>query len=340
MKKKILNGLMLACLFMASATLISCLNSDDETIVLENEPTNGKSLRDDYFTIEDGEFHNGNVPSSTDNSDIGTVTFNNQALSGGMNFITIRTTRIYKVFYISVEGVNGYYTYTPSSPTRDGNYYIYTIFVYYSTKFSEDITMYISGETSDGTVSKPYPGHVTYIESKSGDLNINLTFTTAKDVDLHLVLPNGTEIFYGNRGGIKDGVAYGLDHDSNAGCEIDNLNNENIFIPASLVTEGTYKVYVNMYANCNTSVGPTTWSVAARYKGTYVTNQLNNGRNPMNGSYAAAARNGDMTEVIRFTLTSSQVSRGLVPFADFDAWKPIPLNEMDQMKLEEAGWKN
>ena len=340
MKKNFFNGLMLAGLLLAPMALTSCLNSDDETIVLEDYKANGKSLQDDYFTIENAEYQQGAFPASTDGSSIGTVTLNNQALSGGMNFITVRTTRVYRCFYVGIDGVSGYYVYRPTTYTREGSYYVYTIPVYYTPNYGEDIDMKISGETEGGDRSEPYKGHVAYVESQSGDLNINLTFTTAKDVDLHLLMPDGTEIYYGNRGE-QDSAGnqiYGLDHDSNAGCHIDNLNNENIFIPASMVKAGTYRVFVNLYSNCDTSVGPTTWSVAARFRGSYVTNQLNGGLNPMNGSYAARASSGDKTEVIRFTITEAQVTRA-AGGATFGSFFPIPLNDMDKMKLEEASWK-
>lgn len=35
MRKNVFSGLMLSCLFLSSAGLTSCLNSDEETIVLE-----------------------------------------------------------------------------------------------------------------------------------------------------------------------------------------------------------------------------------------------------------------------------------------------------------------
>lgn len=340
MRKTIFNSLMLAGLMLAPMAMTSCLNNDEETIVLEEYKASGKSLQEDYFTIEDAEYQQGNFPTATNGESIGTVTLNTQALSGGMNFITIRTLRPYKYFYVGIEGVSGYYRYHPTGYTREGNYYVYTIPIYYTPKFGEDIDMKISGETDDGGRTDPYQAHVKYVESQSGDLNINLTFTTAKDVDLHLVMPNGTEIYYGNRGesDSQGHQIYGLDHDSNASCRIDNLNNENIFIPASMVMGGTYHVYVNLYQNCNKNVGPTTWSVAARYRGVYVSNLLNNGRNPMSGAYAANASSGDKTEVIRFTISESQVTRahGTTQFGSFF---PIPLSDIDMMKLEEASWK-
>jgi hypothetical protein len=347
MKKNLFFGLAVAGLFLTSASLLSCQSNDDDTAILES-PSSG-SLEDEYFTIEGAVYKGDQFPSSTSDGEIGTVTVNSQALSGGMNFITVRTTTQYKVFYVGIEGVRGYYIYTPTNYTKDGSYYIYQIPIYYSVNYNKDITMIISGETTDGKVPKKYPTPIKWVESQSGDLNINLTFSQAKDIDLHLIMPNpngeGTiEIYYGNKGYSytkEDGTSgrWGLDHDSNAGCSIDNLNNENIFIPAAFVKPGTYTVKVNMYQNCNSNLGPTTWSVAARYKGAFVSNQLTTYRtNPATGSYAANAARGDKTEVIKFTITQDQISRGLSPIV-LESFRPLPLDDMAQMKLEEAEWE-
>ena len=334
MKKYLFPMLMLA-LFSVGFT---ASNEDDEIVITPSNPEDGKTPLDDYFTIENAVFHQGDFPESTDGSEFGSVTLNSQVLAGGANFITVKTEHKYTVFYLGIEGINGYLAYTPAAPTQEGNYWVYTIRLNFSITFNADITIYVCGKREDGHISKRHRGRITWVDSQSGDLNINLTFTTLKDVDLHLYLPDGNVIFYGNRGGInpETGESYGLDHDSNAGCRIDSLNNENIFIPASLVQNGTYRVVVNLYSNCDPTSGPTQWSVAARYKGALVTNELENATNPMEGAYVANAGRGDMTEAIRFTITNAQQSRGF----NTTVWKPIPLTDMDQMKLEEASWNN
>lgn len=64
----------------------------------------------------------------------------------------------------------------------------------------------------------------------------------------------------------KEGVMIcGLDHDSNAGCSIDGLNNENIVFADEWVCNGKYEVYLDMYENCDPSTA-TSWSVTARYR--------------------------------------------------------------------------
>jgi hypothetical protein len=84
-------------------------------------------------------------------------------------------------------------------------------------------------------------------EDTSGALQVTVSWDAAADVDLHLVEPNGNEIFWGaptsNAGGV-------LNVDSNPGCAIDNINNENISYPNATPPTGQYIVRVDYFASC------------------------------------------------------------------------------------------
>lgn len=321
------------CLLLLGSALASC--SDDDG----GNP--GKSeLEQQYFSIENAQYQSGQFPAATSTATLQGVTVNDRALSGGMNFITIVSDVRYNRFFIGVQGVEGYWEYVPDAPVNraesDGGSNTYIIPVNYSTTYSSDITMLISGEDESGDITEPYETEITYVESQSGDLNINLTFSNAKDVDLHLIMPSGEHIYYGEPGGTvetADGhtVSYGLDHDSNAACDIDNLNNENIYIPAELIQAGTYTVIVDMYANCEPSIA-TSWSVVARYKGNEVNNEL--GSNPASGVYPAGAGEGDMTQVIRFTLDEGISVSAVNRQIKAGSFKPAPLSPQALKKLE------
>jgi uncharacterized protein YfaP (DUF2135 family) len=93
-----------------------------------------------------------------------------------------------------------------------------------------------------------------------GPVQVTVRWDTDTDVDLHLdePLPGGghCEIYYGDTGGSSSGCgAVGeLDLDSNAGCNIDNVNIENIIYPAGApAPSGTYVVRVDYYDNCSVS---------------------------------------------------------------------------------------
>lgn len=328
--------LVFAMLFVSVGFIMtSCSNDDEEVAVSELEKS--------YFSIENATYTAGEFPTPTSGEAIDGLSINSQALTGGMNFITIVTEKVYKKFFVGVKGVDGYWVYDPTAQTSratstsGSDYNTYSIPVMYSTNYDSNCTMMISAEDEDGDISEPYEAEINYVSSLSGDLNINLTFSNNKDVDLHLYMPNGEHIYYGARGGsveTEDGttVTYGLDKDSNAGCNIDGLNNENIYIPAELIQAGTYTVVVDMFANCNTSIA-TSWAIAARYKGELVSNEM--GANPVSGVYPVGAGNGDMTQVMTFTINDGTRAVGAKRIKA-NSFKPIPLSDMDEMKKEEA----
>lgn len=299
-----------------------------------------------YFTVGGSSsmvaFADSAYPEASTTSGLQGVETNPQALTGGMNFISITSDVPYSRFYIGVEGQQGYWTYIVRNAdvTRQNGRYVYSIPVNYGTEYNSDIDMLISGvQQSDGETTQPHTAHVSYVTSLSGDLNLNLTFSNAKDVDLHLYTPSGRHIYYGARGGTATvggrSVTFGLDHDSNAGCHIDNLNNENIYIPAELIETGTYRVVVDMYSNCVRTTA-TSWSCVARYRGSVV--PVLTGANPALGTYQAGAGNGDMSTVMTFYLLGSDaqtVSNRLVE----GKFSPIKRTDLDEMKMEEAGFR-
>lgn len=347
----------LCSLGMSIALMTSCHNFDASeltggvpTPTPAPTPTTGPTVAqtnftNNYFNVggaTGASFTNAAFPAATSSSTLSGVTMNGQALQGGMNFISVVSPVPYSKFYVGVEGQEGYWTYTPSEGevSQQGGNYVYNIPIGYGTNYSQDINMIVSGvEQGSGQVTQPYKSKVTYVTSLSGDLNINLTFSNAKDVDLHLYTPSGRHIFYGDRGGVVtiDGNSYsfGLDHDSNAGCSIDNLNNENIYIPAELIEKGTYRVVVDMYANCQTNIA-TSWSAVARYKGNVV--PATTGANPATGVYPVGAGEDDMTTVMEFYIAdgTARLSTLLTP----DTFVPVKLSDMDEMKKEEVAFKH
>jgi len=68
------------------------------------------------------------------------------------------------------------------------------------------------------------------------------------DVDLHVVDPEGFEIFYSRPASPLTAGAGVLDVDSNHDCELDGINTENIVYTRPL--NGNYSVRVDMYKAC------------------------------------------------------------------------------------------
>lgn len=330
--------------------LASCSNEDNPST--PDTPQGPSELEEYFFTIQNAVYKTGAIPTATIDEAIEGLQINTKAISGGQNIITITTTKEYKKFFVGAENVNGYLEISQFG-TSDGTEqavpkktdYGYMIPVLYSTLFNTNITMIIAAQDKNDNVTKWYVVEIKFVETQSGDLEVNMVFDNAKDVDLHLYTPSGRHIYYGDRGGVVDmgngeTLTFGLDKDSNAGCNIDNLNNENIYIPGELVENGTYTVVVDMYSNCNTSIA-TNWSVVARYKNEILRNELSDrATNPVLGVYPVGAGNHDLTPVMKFTITDANdiASNQSLSLARNKAIKAIPLSDMDMMKKEEAEW--
>ncbi len=331
----------LVLLGFVAIVMPSCDKSDEETNDIANgTQTVPNELQDKYFTVENATYVAGELPASTGDVGIEGITYNEKALQGGMNFFSINSKEELSKVYLGMEGIAGYYeidvVQSNRSQTRaEEHYYTYLINVSYAIEFQENITMLICVKTVDGKISQTHEAPVEYVTSLSGDLNINLVFNNEKDVDLHLYTPDGTHIYYGNRGGTytnsnNEEVYFGLDHDSNPGCSIDGLNNENIVIPEELIQNGTYSVRVDMFSNCNSSIA-TLWSLVVRYKGNLVLNELEGKSNPVSGEYPIGAGNDDMTEVMRFTINNGTRAAAMSEMPNIT---PFKLTDAELLKIQ------
>jgi hypothetical protein len=112
----------------------------------------------------------------------------------------------------------------------------------------------------------------------TGDVQVTLSWDADSDVDVHVVDPSGEEIFYGHRRSASGGE---LDLDSNAGCSIDGIRNENITWPAGRAPQGQYTVRVDYWDACG--VQQSNYTV-----------RINSGGNPQTftGSFTGAGDHG------------------------------------------------
>jgi hypothetical protein len=112
------------------------------------------------------------------------------------------------------------------------------------------------------------------IQVGTGDIQVSVSWDSVTDIDLHVVDPNGDEVYYG-----QDSVASGgrLDLDSNAACNADYKNNENITWPSGKGLAGSYTVRLDYWSACTkpktnyvVTIHTKNMSVPITYSGTFV----------------------------------------------------------------------
>lgn len=330
MKKIGFLTMLLACVVLI---VVSCKKDKDE-----NENTTNL-LSENYFSIEDATYVSGEFPASTAGYSLDGVSMNQNVLAGGSTFITIESEEAYEAFYVGVDGIDGYYKVVPTSAKNTGEVIIYNFIIYVSQNLNGGFDILLSGLTPGGEVTGVYQTTVNYIQAGTGALQVSLSFDQPKDVDLYVVQPDSTVVYYGNEGywdyDEETGEymqIWGLDVDSNASCSIDNINNENVFYPAEYVQPGKYEVWVNMYSNCSPRDYATNWVVTTLYQGVLITPSY--GMNPTAGTYPADEPSNTIgsslegaTKVMEFTISGA---KGQV----IQTGSPMPVSESAKMKLE------
>ncbi|PZP51459.1 MAG: hypothetical protein DI598_03150 [Pseudopedobacter saltans] len=96
------------------------------------------------------------------------------------------------------------------------------------------------------------------IKGSPGNPRFNLQFTngTKTDLDLHVLTPNGSEIYYAN----PSAQSGELDVDCLCG-DCPNGPNENIYWQSGAAPTGTYKVWVEYYDACDASMSSSTFTL-------------------------------------------------------------------------------
>lgn len=269
-------------------------------------------IENEYFSVENGVFNGGAFPSSTLSQSMGEVSINKNAIPGGSSYVTILTDEPMSEFYVGVSGIEGHIV-VPATPATRAGENEYSLLLLLSQNLEQAFTLMLSGRGESGEIYREVNESISFIGVGTGALQVSLSFNNDTDVDLYVVRPNGEVIYYGNEGGYdEDGEVWGLDLDSNPACDIDGVNNENIFFPTSELLPGKYEVWVNLYENCNGM--PTIWAITATNNGATITPSY--GKNPATGTFAGNAPSNDISsnlnelaiKVMEFTISGTRTS--------------------------------
>jgi len=148
----------------------------------------------------------------------------------------------------------------------------------FTVSFAQDltltmVTMVLIPYGLDGAVGQCFYFPVNIVQVGGGDLQVSLVFDMPDDLDIHLVEPSGTEIYYGATVSPSGGTQ---DLDSNPACFQDYVNNENITYTGVTPPTGSYTVRVDYWEDCAPGSGPVNYvitvtkgGVASTYMGSF-----------------------------------------------------------------------
>lgn len=159
-----------------------------------------------------------------------------------------------QLFVVSVDGDSGYHTVTGSDANGDG---IQEIQVQVRSQARQGtIVLEIAPSDGHGHIGEYQRLELTLIPSGVGDVKITLSFEPIHDLDLHVIEPGGSEIYFAHPTSPSGGK---LDLDSGANCTASAANSENIFWPAGAAPPGEYRVSVRDFEPCDR--GPIAFTV-------------------------------------------------------------------------------
>jgi hypothetical protein len=275
-----------------------------------------------YFSVTGGTNINSALPvvsgTITNKPVVDSIIGNNSVIAGSGNNLRIYYTDPQNdaaQVIVGVKNVAGYYT----LPATGSSQNVDVLVIINEAITTQNFTVMIAIKDAAGNISDYYEVSVHLVTSVSnGALEVTLSWDRENDLDLHLVEPNGEEIYYGNTTSANGGE---LDKDSNAGCYIDSLKVEHITYPTGATLEaGTYTARVDFWSGCNVPT-VTGYTVTAKLNGNLVAAAT--GANPAVGSFDAGTSDGggmgSGTTVMTFNVTGTTGGKLLI-------WRFKPLN--------------
>lgn len=172
-----------------------------------------------------------------------TVPTNADGITGGSTALDLAGTAPFRTVAVFVPGADGHYLVTlPGDLTT-----AISVITISGLVPTADFQVQYAVAGVDGEWGPRQAMDVHAITAAGGDIQVSVTWNTEADVDLHVVDPGGSEIYYGSRTSASGGE---LDIDANAACSTSNLRQENVGWKSGTAPSGTYHVRVDYWSSC------------------------------------------------------------------------------------------
>lgn len=253
-----------------------------------------------YFSLQSGEFNDQNLPNPNSALlEILQITGNSNILAGGSSLINVVATSNTTELVVGVQGQTGYYIIPMNDSGGNGSSEaLFDLLLLIGQQAPDSFTLVFSPSDGQGNYGPYETLQVTRQQAGTGLLQISLSWNQPNDMDLYLVQPDGQQIYFANTRSTNGGE---LDVDSNIGCSIDGINNENIFYDNAAevtVLNGEYEVLIELYSNCSV-LNNTSYNVVAYYDGERIV--PTGGANPATGQFNSTDVSNLMS-VMTFTI--------------------------------------
>lgn len=235
------------------------------------KPNTGYNIQDFITGVTDGSgtvsavLVQGTAPASS-SGPAASVTGVAVMINGGSSQQSLTAPSAFTTVILAVDGLNNYYELTLPAGVSAENLLISAN----PSAFATNLTFAYAVEDGSG-VGAYARQSVRFLQVGSGDIQVSVSWSDTADVDLHVIDPNGEEIFFGHRNSASGGT---LDLDANAACGRNTfsdgsppafVSNENVVWPSGQAIAGTYKVVLDYWSDCG--VPKTDWVVTLQRVG-------------------------------------------------------------------------
>ena len=281
-------------------------------------PTSGGSIRLPDFVAStavdssDGQLKSGFAPSASGGPTV-TVSGNQTVVNGGATELDVMAGAAFTRVFVFMAGES--LGLSDGSSTGLGDYYEIALpasqasaallLTFPQVLPTAQFDLFFSVADDTGAVGPVTRLTFDVIQVGTGDVQVTLAWDADSDVDLHVIDPNGDEVYWANREVASGGQ---LDLDSNAGCGIDGIRNENVTWPVGTAPQGTYTVRVDYWSSCG--VGATDYTVLVNNGGNV---EVFSGRFTGDGDQGGAGAGIDITTFMRSTGPAATTSQRRQP---------------------------